>query len=140
MLTTFDADEYVFDAIRVGAAGFLLKDTRPDELREAIRVVAAGEALLSPGVTRRVMDAAAHTGRATHDPRLDQLSEREREVLVELAAGRSNSEIADRLAISQATARTYVSRLLAKLDARDRSQLVVFAYESGVVRPGGRNL
>ncbi len=134
MLTTFDTDEHHFDAIRAGAAGFLLKDTAPDDLRNAVRVVAAGEALLSPAVTRRVMDAAAVTPRRD-DRRLAVLTDREREVLTHIAAGRSNDELARELSISPATARTYVSRLLAKLDARDRSQLVVFAYESGLVAP-----
>jgi DNA-binding NarL/FixJ family response regulator len=134
MLTTFDTDEHLFDAIRAGAAGFLLKDTAPDDLRDAVRVVAAGEALLSPAVTRRVMDAAAVTPRRD-DRRLAVLTDREREVLTHIAAGRSNDELARELSISPATARTYVSRLLAKLDARDRSQLVVFAYESGLVAP-----
>ncbi len=135
MLTTFDTDEHLFDAIRVGAAGFLLKDTAPDELRNAVRTVAAGEALLDPAVTRRVMDAAAVTPR-TDDRRVAVLTDREREVLTQIGAGRSNGELARELSISPATARTYVSRLLTKLDARDRSQLVVFAYETGLVRPG----
>ena len=136
VLTTFDTDEHVFDAIRAGAAGFLLKDVSPDELRRAVRVVAGGEALLSPAVTRREM-AAAIKATPIEPTQLPQLTEREREVLVEVAAGRSNDEIAATLFISPATARTYVSRLLAKLHARDRSQLVVLAYESGVVRAGG---
>jgi DNA-binding NarL/FixJ family response regulator len=135
VLTTFDTDEHLFDAIRAGAAGFLLKDTAPDELRNAVRTVAAGEALLDPAVTRRVMDAAAVTPR-TDDRRLAVLTDREREVLTQIGAGRSNDELARELSISPATARTYVSRLLTKLDARDRSQLVVFAYETGLVRPG----
>jgi DNA-binding NarL/FixJ family response regulator len=136
MLTTFDTDEHVFDAIRAGAAGFLLKDVSPDDLRRAVRVVAGGEALLSPAVTRRVMTAAIKAPPVRPAP-LPELTEREREVLTEVAAGRSNDEIAGALFISPATARTYVSRLLAKLHARDRSQLVVIAYESGVVRAGG---
>lgn len=135
MLTTFDDDEYLFEAVRAGAAGFLLKDTAPDALREAVRVVAGGDALLSPAVTRRVLDAAARSPVA--DPaRLDGLTERERDVLAQVGAGRSNAEIGAALHLSPDTARTYVSRLLAKLDARDRSQLVVIAYESGLVRPG----
>ncbi|HEY0498378.1 MAG TPA: response regulator transcription factor [Kutzneria sp.] len=136
MLTTFDTDEHVFDAIRAGAAGFLLKDVSPDDLRRAVRVVAGGEALLSPAVTRRVMTAAIKAP-PVRPAQLPELTEREREVLTEVAAGRSNDEIAGALFISPATARTYVSRLLAKLHARDRSQLVVIAYESGVVRAGG---
>jgi DNA-binding NarL/FixJ family response regulator len=136
MLTTFDTDEHVFDAIRAGAAGFLLKDVSPDDLRRAVRVVAGGEALLSPAVTRRVMTAAIKAP-SVRPAQLPELTEREREVLTEVAAGRSNDEIAGALFISPATARTYVSRLLAKLHARDRSQLVVIAYESGVVRAGG---
>jgi DNA-binding NarL/FixJ family response regulator len=134
MLTTFDVDEHVFDAIRVGAAGFLLKDARPEELRQAVRVVAAGQALLSPAVTWRVMQAAADSPVGSTEPELlTDLTEREREVLAQVAKGRSNSEIAAELHISAATARTYVSRLLTKLNARDRSQLVVIAYRSGLV-------
>jgi DNA-binding NarL/FixJ family response regulator len=136
VLTTFDTDEHIFDAIRVGAAGFLLKNTKPDELRAAVRTVAGGEALLSPSVTRRVMAAVADGYRPTDPERLDRLTERERELLTEIANGRSNDEIAGRLFISPATARTYVSRLLTKLDARDRAQLVHIAYESGLVHPG----
>jgi DNA-binding NarL/FixJ family response regulator len=136
VLTTFDTDDHIFDAIRAGAAGFLLKNTRPDDLRAAVRTVAAGEALLSPSVTRRVMAAVA-AGRPPVDPsRLTALTERERELLAEIGAGRSNDEIAARLFLSPATTRTYVSRLLTKLDARDRAQLVHIAYETGLVRPG----
>ncbi|MEV0155979.1 response regulator transcription factor [Micromonospora sp. NPDC050686] len=135
MLTTFDDDEYLFEAIRAGAAGFLLKDTPPDALRDAVRVVAAGEGLLSPAVTRRVLAAAARSPAA--DPaRLAGLTTREREVLAQVGAGRSNAEIGAALFLSPDTARTYVSRLLQKLRARDRAQLVVIAYESGLVRPG----
>ncbi|GEA88557.1 response regulator [Cellulomonas cellasea] len=136
VLTTFDEDEHVFEAIRAGAAGFLLKDVAPDELRQAVRAVAAGDALLDPAVTRRVMQAAAVAPRADDGARLAGLTEREREVLREVGRGRSNSEIAATLHLSPATARTYVSRLLTKLDARDRSQLVVLAYETGLVSPG----
>jgi DNA-binding NarL/FixJ family response regulator len=133
VLTTFDADEYVFEAIRLGASGFLLKDTGPDELRGAVRVVAAGEGLLSPKVTRRVMQAiSVSSALPTGVDRLDPLTEREREVLGEVGAGRSNEEIARELHMSPATARTHVSRILAKLHARDRSQLVVIAYETGL--------
>lgn len=136
VLTTFDTDENVFDAVRAGAAGFLLKDTSPDELRRAVRVVAAGDAMLSPSVTRRVMSRAV-SGRAVLDAgRLAELTEREREVLAEVGRGHSNQEIGERLFISPATARTHISRLLSKLGARDRAQLVVMAYETGLVVPG----
>ncbi|GAB3063436.1 response regulator transcription factor [Micromonospora schwarzwaldensis] len=135
VLTTFDDDEYLFEAIRAGAAGFLLKDTPPDALRDAVRVVAGGDALLSPAVTRRVLAAAARSPVA--DPaRLAGLTARERDVLAQVGAGRSNAEIGAALFLSPDTARTYVSRLLQKLPARDRAQLVVIAYESGLVRPG----
>ncbi|MEV4219042.1 response regulator transcription factor [Nonomuraea sp. NPDC049725] len=136
VLTTFDTDENVLDAVRAGAAGFLLKDSTPEQLREAVRVVAAGEALLSPGVTRRVMRAAAAGSPPLKTGRLDALTEREREVLAEVGRGRSNDDIARVLSMSPATARTHVSRLLGKLAARDRSQLVVIAYETGLVVPG----
>jgi DNA-binding NarL/FixJ family response regulator len=133
MLTTFDTDEHIFDAIRAGAAGFLLKDAHPDELRRAIHVVASGDALLSPAVTRRVMDAAARASGPTHDPELIAgLTDREREFLFHIGSGRSNDEIAAELHITSATARTYVSRLLAKLSVRDRSQLVALAYRAGL--------
>ncbi|MFI7212021.1 response regulator [Micromonospora maritima] len=135
MLTTFDDDEYLFEAIRAGAAGFLLKDTPPEALREAVRVVAGGDALLSPAVTRRVLTAAAHAP-VTDPGRLAGLTARERDVLAQVGAGRSNTEIGQVLFLSPDTARTYVSRLLQKLNARDRSQLVVIAYETGLVRPG----
>ncbi|NUR98136.1 MAG: response regulator transcription factor, partial [Kribbellaceae bacterium] len=120
--------------LRHGAAGYLLKDIRPGDLRHAIRVVAAGEALLSPTVTRKVI--ASYTSVRTRPELLSALTDRERDVLREIALGRSNTELATRLHISAATARTYVSRLLAKLAARDRSQLVVLGYESGLVSPG----
>ncbi|MGV0578491.1 response regulator transcription factor [Mycolicibacterium elephantis] len=136
VLTTFDTDEHVFEAVRAGAAGFLVKDSSPEELRRAVRVVAAGDAMLSPAVTRRVMASAASGPRRTDPDRLTGLTEREREVLAEVGAGRSNEEIGARLFISPATARTHVSRLLGKLGARDRAQLVVVAYESGLVVPG----
>jgi DNA-binding NarL/FixJ family response regulator len=133
MLTTFDVDEHVFEAIRIGASGFLLKDTEPDQLRHAVRVVAKGEALLSPRIARIVMRALAESVAAPIDPqRLAPLTEREREVLAEVGAGRSNDEIALALHMSPATARTHVSRILTKLQARDRSQLVVIAYETGL--------
>jgi DNA-binding NarL/FixJ family response regulator len=137
ILTTFELDEYVFDAIRAGAAGFLVKDTKPSDLIEAVRVVAAGEALLSPSVTRRLIGEFA--ARAKEPPRssvLEELTDREREVMALAAAGLSNEQIAERLVVSSATAKTHVSRAMIKLGARDRAQLVVIAYESGLVRPG----
>ena len=138
ILTTFDADEYVFDALHAGASGFLLKDVDPDDLRAAVRVVAGGDALLSPSVTRRLIaEFTAHPGRQRHAPEeLGELTEREREVMALVAAGLSNEEIARRLVISPATAKTHVSRILLKLGARDRAQLVVIAYETGLVRAG----
>ncbi|MPV38092.1 response regulator transcription factor [Georgenia subflava] len=138
ILTTFDEDEQVFEAIRAGAAGYLLKDIAPAELRRAVRVVADGQSLLSPSVTRTVMHSLA-TGprRAVDNGRLAGLTEREREVLEQVGRGLTNDEIARALYLSPATARTYVSRLLGKLDARDRAQLVILAYETGLVSPGG---
>jgi DNA-binding NarL/FixJ family response regulator len=136
ILTTFDEDEHVFEAIRSGAAGYLLKDVAPAELRRAVRVVAAGESLLDPGVTATVLRAvAAAPAPRTDDSRLAGLTEREREVLQQLGRGLTNDEIARELYLSPATARTYVSRLLAKLGARDRAALVILAYETGLVRP-----
>jgi DNA-binding NarL/FixJ family response regulator len=136
MLTTFDLDEYVFEALQAGASGFLLKDVEPDDLRTAVRVVAGGEALLSPSVTRRLIaEFVAQPGRARYTPaELDELTDREREVLALVATGLTNDEIAERLVISPATSKTHVSRILLKLGARDRAQLVVMAYESGLVR------
>jgi DNA-binding NarL/FixJ family response regulator len=136
MLTTFDLDEYVFEALHAGASGFLLKDVEPDELRNAVRVVAGGDALLSPSVTRRLIsEFVSKPGPGRHSPaELEELTEREREVLALVAAGLSNREIAERLVMSPATAKTHVSRILLKLDARDRTQLVVIAYESGLVK------
>jgi len=137
ILTTFDADEYVFEALRAGASGFLLKDTLPDDLLQAIRIVADGEALLSPRVTKRLIeDFARRAPVPGPPPGLDALTEREHEVLVAVARGMSNAEIAEALFMSHATAKTHVSRLLTKLGARDRAQLVVLAYEAGVVTPG----
>ena len=138
ILTTFDLDEYVFEALRAGASGFLLKDTLPDELLAAVRVVAGGEALLAPTVTRRLIEAFARQQSSTpvDHPGLALVTDREREVLVEVARGHTNAEIAERLFMSHATAKTHVSRLLTKLGARDRAQLVVVAYEAGVVTPG----
>ena len=137
MLTTFELDEYVFEAIRSGASGFLVKDTEPVELLRAVRAVASGDALLSPGVTRRLIGAfASQTREPPASPALDLLTEREREVMGLVAEGLSNDEIAERLFVSPMTAKTHVSRAMTKLAARDRAQLVVFAYESGLVRPG----
>jgi DNA-binding NarL/FixJ family response regulator len=138
ILTTFELDEYVFEAIRSGAAGFLVKDTKPAELVEAVRVVAGGEALLSPSVTRRLIGEFA--ARAKEPPRsevLTELTEREREVMALAATGLSNEEIARRLVVSSATAKTHVSRAMIKLGARDRAQLVVLAYETGLVGAPG---
>ena len=138
MLTTFDLDEYVYQALRVGASGFLLKDTPPADLLAAIRVVASGDALLAPGITRRLIAEFARRPDPTQvtSATLAALTEREREVLGLVAHGLSNSEIAQRLVVSAATSKTYVSRLLAKLGARDRAQLVAIAYETGLVTPG----
>ncbi len=135
MVTTFDLDEYIFDALRFGASGFLLKDTPPDELLAAIRVIAQGDSLLAPSVTRRLIaefanrpaDLAPMTGR------LDSLTQREREVLVAIGQGKSNAEIGEDLHMSVATAKTHVSRILAKLEARDRTQLVIIAFQTGIV-------
>jgi DNA-binding NarL/FixJ family response regulator len=142
VLTTFDLDEYVFAALRAGASGFLLKDVPPADLVSGIRAVAAGDAVVAPSVTRRLIDAFAPqlpdpaTGRTADETRLDRLTEREREVLGHVARGRSNAEIAALLTLSEATVKAHVGRLLAKLEQRDRVQLVVFAYESGVVARG----
>jgi DNA-binding NarL/FixJ family response regulator len=139
ILTTFGLDEYVFEAIRSGASGFLVKDTEPGELLQAVRVVAGGEALLSPSITRRLIEEfAAHAKEPQPIEGLEQLTAREREVMALVAAGLSNDEIAGRLYVSPATAKTHVSRAMVKLGARDRAQLVVMAYESGLVRPGWR--
>jgi DNA-binding NarL/FixJ family response regulator len=136
VLTTFDEDEHVFEAIRAGAAGYLMKDVSPADLRRAIRTVAAGDPLLAPSVTRTVMRAvAAQPRRSLDDAPLRRLTEREREVLAAVGRGLSNDEIARELFLAPATARTYVSRLLTKLDARDRARLVVLAYETGLVTP-----
>ena len=137
ILTTFDLDEYVFEALRVGASGFLVKDTEPVDLISGVRAVAGGDALLSPGVTRRLIAEFASRAREPGPtPQLDLLTEREREVMALVGAGLSNDEIAERLVVSPATAKTHVSRAMVKLGARDRAQLVVFAYETGLVRPG----
>jgi DNA-binding NarL/FixJ family response regulator len=147
ILTTFDHDEYVFEALRAGASGFLLKDTLPVDLLAAIRVVAGGEALLAPKVTRRLIEqftaadggtgnGGTGGGTAAVNPGIADLTDREREILLAVASGMSNAEIAETMFISHATAKTHVSRLLTKLMARDRAQLVMIAYESGVVTPG----
>jgi DNA-binding NarL/FixJ family response regulator len=138
MLTTFDADEYVYEALRSGASGFMLKDSDPDRLQDAIRIVASGEALLAPSITRRLITEFASRPeiRKAHPHELDALTERELEVLSLVAQGLSNDEIAERLFISPTTSKTHVSRVMMKLHARDRAQLVVMAYESGLVVPG----
>jgi DNA-binding NarL/FixJ family response regulator len=137
ILTTFELDEYVFDAIRAGAAGFLVKDTKPADLIEAVRVVASGEALLSPSVTRTLIaEFAARAKQPPSSAALDELTDREREVMALAAGGLSNNQIAERLVVSAATAKTHVSRAMVKLGVRDRAQLVVLAYETGLVRPG----
>jgi DNA-binding NarL/FixJ family response regulator len=136
ILTTFGLDEYVFEAIRAGASGFLVKDTEPEELVHAVRVVAAGDALLSPTVTRRLIEEFATRAKEPQTAGLEALTEREREVVGLVGGGLSNEEIAERLVLSVATAKTHVSRAMTKLGARDRAQLVVRAYEAGLVRPG----
>ncbi|MFF3529534.1 MULTISPECIES: response regulator [Streptomyces] len=137
MLTTFELDEYVFEALRNGASGFLVKDTEPEELLRAVRAVVGGDALLSPGVTRRLIaEFAARSKEPAAAASLALLTEREREVMALVGIGLSNEEIARRLVVSPLTAKTHVSRTMVKLGARDRAQLVVLAYESGLVRPG----
>ena len=138
VLTTFDLDEYVYEALRAGASGFLLKDTDPETLLEGIRVVASGDALLAPSVTRRLIEQFAKSPgpSPTRAKRLEELTEREREVLTLVARGMSNAEIGRELFISPATAKTHVGRVMMKLDAHDRAELVVVAYESGLVTPG----
>jgi len=139
ILTTFELDEYVFEALRVGASGFLVKDTEPADLLRAVRAAAGGDALLSPGVTRRLIEEFATRAKSpTLAPELDRLTDREREVMALVAEGLTNDEIAERLYVSPATAKTHVSRAMIKLAARDRAQLVVFAYESGLVSPRWR--
>ncbi len=136
VLTTFDLDEYVYAALRAGASGFLLKDTPPRELLAAIRVIAAGDALLSPSVTRKLISEFARRPAARNGRGLAELTDREQEVLALVARGMNNAEIAQQLVVSLATVETHVSRLLTKLDTRDRAQLIVVAYESGFVAPG----
>ncbi|HUR05360.1 MAG TPA: response regulator transcription factor [Nonomuraea sp.] len=139
ILTTFDTDEHLFDALRAGASGFLTKEIEPSELRRAVAAVAAGDALLSPGATRRVVEqfAALQGPAPVARRRLDVLTSREREVVHVVALGLSNDEIAERLTISPLTAKTHITRAIAKLEVRDRVQLVILAYESGLVQPGG---
>ncbi len=138
VLTTFDLDEYVYEALRAGASGFLLKDASAHELAEAVRVVAAGDAVIAPSVTRRLISEFAHLGgpRAPTRARLDGLTERETEVLALIARGLSNAEIADELVVAEQTIKTHIGRIFAKLGLRDRAQAIVFAYESGLVLPG----
>ena len=136
MLTTFDLDAYIYDALRAGASGFLLKDTRPEDLVAAIRVVARGDALIAPGITKRLIEQFARSAPPTSPPALDELTPREAEVLILIAGGLSNSEIAEELVLSHATVKTHVKRILFKLGLRDRVQAVVLAYEAGLVRPG----
>ena len=138
MLTTFDLDDYVYEALRAGASGFLLKDASATELADAVRVVAAGDALLSPSVTRRLIAEFSRLGgpRAPSRKRLEQLTQRETEVLALVARGLSNSEIAGRLVVAEQTVKTHFGRILMKLGLRDRPQAIVYAYEVGLVRPG----
>ncbi len=138
ILTTFDRDDYLFAALTAGASGFLLKNSSPESLVEAVRVIARGDALLAPEITRRVIETFARRGGPAVEPgaRLDELTPREHEVLVALAGGATNAEIAAALHLGETTVKTHVSRVLTKLGARDRTQAVVFAYELGVVRPG----
>ncbi len=138
LLTTFENDEYIVSGLRSGARGFLMKDVRPADLLEAIRVVAAGYAMLAPSVTSRLIDEVLESGRPVRIPELDRLTEREREVLILVARGLSNEEIGRELRCSPATAKTHVSRVAAKLGARDRVHLVILAYESGLVKSGDR--
>jgi DNA-binding NarL/FixJ family response regulator len=142
ILTTFDLDEYAFAGLRVGASGFLLKNVPPEDLLSAIRAVASGDAVVAPSVTRRLLDAMADQlpdprgdAGGNRDGRLDRLTDREREVLLQVAHGLSNAEIADALSVSEGTVKTHVGRVLSKLDVRDRVQAVVFAYQHGLVRP-----
>jgi DNA-binding NarL/FixJ family response regulator len=141
MLTTFDMDEYVYDALRAGASGFLLKDVPPEHLVDGIRAVARGDALLAPSITRRLVEefVRAAPPRVTPPPGLDELTSREREVLLLIARGLSNAEIASELVVSETTVKTHVARVLMKLDLRDRVQAVVLAYEAGLVQPGANH-
>ena len=141
MLTTFDADEYVYEAMKAGASGFLLKDVRPEQLAEAVRVVAAGEALLAPTITRRLIEQFVRRPPpgSGKPPELAELTERELDVLMLVARGLSNAEVASSLFLTEATVKTHVTHILTKLDLRDRVQAVVLAYESGLVQPGERS-
>jgi DNA-binding NarL/FixJ family response regulator len=140
MLTTFDLNEYVYEALRAGASGFLLKDVPPEQLISAVRVVAAGDALIAPHITKRLIEQFARSAPASVSPDgFEDLTPREREVLTWIARGLSNSEIAEELVLSEATVKTHVKRILSKLAARDRVQAVVVAYEAGLVAPGRRN-
>jgi DNA-binding NarL/FixJ family response regulator len=136
VLTTFDLDDYVYDALRAGASGFLLKDATPEEILHAVRVIGGGEALLAPGVTRRLIAEFAARSRPVPPPELDRLTPREREVLLLVASGLTNAEIAHRLTLAGQTVKSHVSSLLFKLELRDRVQAVILAYESGLVVPG----
>ncbi|MEU4548334.1 response regulator transcription factor [Nonomuraea dietziae] len=137
ILTTFDLDDYVYGALKAGASGFLVKDTEPAELIHAVRVVARGDALIAPSITRRLIaEFAGRVKRPAPGPQMNALTEREREVMELVAQGLSNDEIAARLVLSPATVKTHVSRIMTKLDVRDRAQLVVLAYEAGVITPG----
>jgi DNA-binding NarL/FixJ family response regulator len=143
ILTTFDLDEYAYGALRAGASGFLLKDVPPPDMLSGIRAVATGDAVVAPSVTRRLLSEFAHhlpgpdQPAGEDDPRVESLTPRERELLAEVARGLSNAEIAERLVLSEATVKTHVGRILSKLELRDRVQIVVFAYEAGLVRPAG---
>ncbi|MFD9307358.1 response regulator [Streptomyces sp. NPDC060048] len=139
VLTTFDLDEYVYEALRAGASGFLLKDASADQLAEAVRVIAAGEALLAPNITKRLITEFSRLGapRAPSRARIDELTERETEVLSLVAQGMSNAEIAEHLVLAEQTVKTHVGRILVKLGLRDRTQAAVFAYETGLIRPAG---
>jgi DNA-binding NarL/FixJ family response regulator len=139
VVTTFDLDEYVYEALRAGASGFVLKDASAQALAEAVRVVAAGDAMLSPSVTRRLLGAFARLGgpRPPDREQVEQLTERETEVLTLVARGRSNAEIARDLVVAEQTVKTHMGRILTKLGLRDRTQAAIFAYETGLVRPGG---
>jgi DNA-binding NarL/FixJ family response regulator len=139
VLTTFDLDDYVYDALRAGASGFLLKDATPEEILHAVRVIGGGEALLAPGVTRRLIAEFAARSRPVPPPELDRLTPREREVLLLVASGLTNAEIAHRLTLAGQTVKSHVSSLLFKLELRDRVQAVILAYESGLVVPGAES-
>ncbi len=139
MLTTFDLDDYIYDALRAGASGFLLKDATPEQILDAVRVIGAGEALLAPAITRRLIAVFAARTQLTTEPRLQQLTPREGEVFAQLARGLSNAQIAQALTLAEQTVKSHVSAILLKLGLRDRVQAVVLAYESGLIVPGQRN-